>query len=105
MASLDLERQQKEVCRRFGTTWFGSSPDLKVGISQNVNTGTFPLNGFREPPSGGTAGWDILAGEGLSTHPNLFQTLHVVQLLKRGPGVLPYLGLPPRRRVFLSDKK
>src|SRR2546426_6037044 len=103
MASLDLERQQKEVCRRFGTTWFGCSPDLKVGISQNVNTGTFPLNGFREPPSGGTAGGDIWGGEGLSTHPKFFEPLHRVYLMKRWPGVLPYLGLPPRWPLFPVD--
>jgi len=104
MASLDLEREQKEVCRRFGATWLGCPPDSKVGISKNVEPGIFPLNGFREPPSGGTAGWYIWAGEVLSTDPNFFQPLHVVHLTNRCPVVLQYLGLPPGWRFLLANK-
>src|SRR2546426_11026726 len=105
MASLDLERQQKEVCRRFGTTWFGCSPDLKVGISQNVNTGTFPLNGFREPPSGGTAGGSISRGAVPSTAPNFFPTPHEVRLITQGAGVLHYLVSALSSRAVLSIPK
>jgi|SRR6267143_183156 len=104
MAGLDLERQQKEVCRRFGATWFGCAPDLKVGVSKNVKTGIFPLNGFREPPSDDTSGWYVWAGEALSTDPNFFQPLHAVHLTNRCPVVLNYVGLPPGWRFLLAAK-
>jgi hypothetical protein len=104
MASLDIERQQKEVCRRFGATWFGCLPDLKVGISKNVKPGIFPLNGLREPPSGDTTGWYIWAGEALSTDPSFFQPLHALHLTNRCPAVLKYMGLPPGWRFLLADK-
>src|SRR2546426_9511691 len=100
MASLDTERQQKEVCRRFGATWFGCLPDLKVGISKNVKPGIFPLNGLREPPSGDTTGWYIWAGEVWSTDPSFFQPLHALHLTNRCPAVLKYVGLPPGLAVL-----
>jgi len=95
--------EQRELCRRFGVACQPSSPDLKVGIAENAQAGTFPINGLRHAPEGDTTGWYIWAGEDFSEDPNFFKPLHVKHLDQRCPLVLKYLGLPPGWRFLVSD--
>jgi len=98
----EVERQQKEVCKRFGAVWSPLSSDMKVGIAENVRTGLLPVNGLRHPARAGTTGWYIWAGEKLSTDPSFFKPLHVEHVEEWCRIALKYLGLPPGWRFLVS---
>jgi hypothetical protein len=56
---MDLIKEQKQICDRFGAPYIESSLFLKVGISLNVKEGIMPINGLRHPLEGDTTGWYI----------------------------------------------
>jgi len=93
---------QRDVCERFGASFLESADNLRVGVSRNVGSGLFPVNGLRHPPDSGTTGWFIWAGEELSSDPLFFESIHVSHLKERCPEVLPYLGLTPGWRFLLA---
>ena len=72
-----LERSQKEICERYGVSYYPSPPDMKMGISLNVREGITPINGLRHPPEGDTTGWYIWAGEALPGDPEFFKPVQV----------------------------
>ena len=74
----EVERQQKEVCKRFGAVWSPLSSDMKVGIAENVRTGLLPVN------------------------PSFFKPLHVEHVEEWCRIALKYLGLPPGWRFLVS---
>ena len=90
-----LERSQKEICERYGVSYYPSPPDMKMGISLNVREGITPINGLRHPPEGDTTGWYIWAGEALPGDPEFFKPVQVKHLPDWCPVVQKYLGLPP----------
>jgi hypothetical protein len=93
---------QREVCRRFGVEPLPSPSDLRVGIAENVEQESWPINGLRHEPEGDTTGWYIWAGEELSDDPDFFRPLHVEHLAERCQAVLPYLALPPGWRFLIA---
>jgi len=99
----NLVDTQKEICSRFGASYFGCDLALKVGISRNVKDGVRPLNGLRIKPEAGTCGWYIWAGETFSEDPDFFSPLHAVHLAEWAPLVVPYLGLPPGWRFLVTE--
>lgn len=98
----NLMELQARTAQRFGAIPDIPSPDLKVGIAQNVSSGLQPLNALRHPSRSGTSGWYIWAGEELSQKPDFFAPLHVSHLSDWCPDLLPYLGLPPGWCVLLA---
>jgi hypothetical protein len=94
--------QQAEVCRQYGVALWPSAADQKIGISANVRSGVFPLNGLRILPEGDTTGWYIWAGEDLSSDPDFFLPLHASHMMDWCPKVYPYLGLPPGWRFLIA---
>ncbi|MEK6987616.1 MAG: hypothetical protein AABX97_05910 [Candidatus Thermoplasmatota archaeon] len=103
MTLTDIEREQKEMCKHFGATWFSSPAHMTVGVAENVRTGLLPLNGLRHRPEGDTTGWYIWAGDELSRDPAFFKPLHTEHLKERCPLVLKYLGLPPGWRFLVTE--
>ena|ERR1035441_3420738 len=97
-----LTEEQKGICEKYGTPFSPVSPELKVGIAQNVKAGLKPLNGLRHPPEGDTSGWYIWAGETLSTDPAFFVPVHIEHLAEWCPEALKYLGLPPGWRFLTA---
>jgi hypothetical protein len=95
--------EQKNICKKYGATFFESPPELKVGISLNVKNGLQPLNGLRHPPEGDTTGWYIWAGEDFSDDPDFFVPLHVKHLYEWCPKIVKYLGLPPGWRFLIAN--
>jgi len=95
--------EQRQLCRRFGAAFLSSPLDLKVGITENVRAGAFPMNGLRHTPEKDTTGWYIWAGEDISEDPDFFKPLHVKHLDQSCPLVLKYLGLPPGWRFLIAD--
>ncbi|MEO8528450.1 MAG: hypothetical protein ABI435_05175 [Pseudolysinimonas sp.] len=91
------------LCRRFGVTPVPLEANAKVGASRSVRDGLMPINGLRHPPSEGTSGWFIWAGEDLSDAPDFFVPLHVEHLIEWRPEVLPYLALPPGSRFLIAQ--
>jgi hypothetical protein len=100
---MDLIKEQKLVCEKYGAVFYESPQLLKVGISRNVKEGVWPINGLRHQLDGGTTGWYIWAGEKYSTDPDFFVPLHVEHLKEWCPVVLKYLGLAPGWRFLLAD--
>ncbi|TWD77279.1 hypothetical protein FB547_110241 [Variovorax beijingensis] len=61
-----------------------------------------PVNGLRHPPTTGTSGWYIWAGEELSTEADFFKPLHIEHLDGWAPEIKKYLGLPPGWRFLIA---
>lgn len=99
----EIIERQKELCKKYDIEWYASPPDIKIGISKNINDGTMPINGLRHPPENGTAGWYVWAGE-YADDPNFFDPLHIEHLQEKFPMILKYLGLPPGWRFQIDDK-
>ncbi len=98
----DVISLQQSVCDRCGVECDSPDPDLKLGISPHVRSGTQQINGLRISSEEDTTGWYIWAGEELSTHPEFFSPLHVRHVRSWCPQVLPYLGLPPGWRFLIA---
>jgi hypothetical protein len=95
--------QQHKVCERYGTSFFDSPDDQKIGISLNSKDHIYPLNGMRHNPENGTTGWYIWAGRGEpSKEDDFFKPLHVSHLAEWCPEILPFLGLPPGWRFLIA---
>ena len=99
----DFEREQRNVCKRYGATFTPLDPESKVGIALNVKANVLPLNGLRHPQEGDTSGWYLWAGEDLSDDPDFFKPLHASHIVRWNERLLPYLGLPPGWRFLIAD--
>jgi hypothetical protein len=99
---MDLIKEQKEICDRFGAPYLEASPIFKVGISLNVKDGVMPINGLRHPVEGDTTGWYIWAGE-YSEDPDFFVPLHASHLKEWCPLAVKFLGLAPGWRFLATD--
>jgi len=99
-----IEELQREVCNRYKVAFCPSLSDQKIGIAENVDSGSLMVNGLRHRQSTDTTGWYIWAGETLSNSPDFFSPLHVSHLDVRCPGIKKYLGLPPGWRFLITDK-
>ncbi|MFS2207491.1 hypothetical protein [Variovorax sp. Varisp36] len=97
-----VEELQRELCRRLPTEFFAAPPACTLGIALNVRDGILPINGLRHPPSAGTSGWYIWAGEEFSTEADFFKPLHIEHLDGWAPEIKKYLGLPPGWRFLIA---
>ena len=95
-------KSQKETCLKCGVDFTASDNHLKVGISQNVETGIMPINGLRHSPEKDTTGWYIWAGEELFESEDFFIPMHVEHLKEICPKILKYLGLPAGWRFLIT---
>ena len=98
-----IEKEQKEVCLKYGSSFVEAGPGTKVGIALET-VGRLPLNALRHPPEGDTCGWYIWGGEEMSQTPDFFQPLHVSHLKDWCPELMKYLGLAPGWRVLLAGE-
>ena len=98
---MNLIEEQNLLCDRYGSTFHESPLYLKVGISENVRDGIYPINGLRHPMQGDTTGWFIWAGD-YSSSPDFFVPLHIEHLKDWCPIVLKYLGLAPGWRFLVA---
>jgi hypothetical protein len=97
-------KEQAEICLKYGADYLESPEYLNVGISLNVKDGIMPINGLRHTPEGDTTGWYIWAGEEFSEDPGFFVPLHVSHLKEWCPYVVKYLGLAAGWRFLITDK-
>lgn len=98
---MNISDLQKGTCQRYGADYLEAPDYLKVGISESVKEGVFPINGLRHKPENGTTGWYIWAGE-YSDDPEFFKPLHVEHLLDWSPLISKYLGLGPGWRFLIA---
>lgn len=98
-----IEKQQKEICLKFGSNYIESNENMKVGIALNT-IGQTPLNALRHNPENNTCGWYIWGGEEMSKDPNFFQPLHVSHLNEKCPEIIKYLGLAPGWRILVAGE-
>lgn len=96
------KKLQEELCRRFGAMPELPVAETKLGISENVKSGSLTINGLRHPPTESTCGWYIWAGEEISEDPEFFLPLHVSHIEDWCPEVLQYLALPPGWRFQIA---
>lgn len=100
---MDIVKEQRALCRKYGARWYESPAHFKVGITKDIQSGLQPINGLRHPPEGDTTGWYIWAGEVLCPEDlGLWVPLHVSHLAEWCPEVLSYLGLPPGWRFLIA---
>jgi len=92
-----------EICKKYHSPFLECPLNLKVGISMNVKTGIWPVNGLRHIPEGDTTGWYIWGGEEFSEDPNFFVPLHVEHLLSWRPEIIKFLGLAPGWRFLIGE--
>ena len=95
-------QEQQSICTKYDADFLPAPPNLKAGISLNVQEGLMPLNGIRYQPEEGTSGWFIWAGEEFSEATDFFVSMHIEHLKEFCPLVIKYLGLSPGWR-FLVD--
>lgn len=96
---------QKDCCIRFGVPYCRCPVNFKIGISENVDHGAFPINGLRHPLQEGVTGWYIWAGGEIPQNdPNFFKPLHAIHLEERCPQIIKYLGLPPGWRFLFAPE-
>jgi hypothetical protein len=98
-----VEKQQKEICLKFGSSFIASKENEKVGIALNTIEQQ-PLNALRHNPENNTCGWYIWGGEEMSQDPEFFQPLHVSHLKDKCPEIVKYLGLSPGWRVLVAGE-
>ena len=94
--------EQRSVCVRFGVEAWAVDPNLKAGVAANVRQGLTPLNGLRHPPTNGTSGWYLWAGEEFSEDERFFLPHHQRHLDEWCPEAIPYLALPPGWRFLIA---
>jgi hypothetical protein len=99
---IDIEQQQKELCKMYGVSYYPTPSHLKVGIALNIREDIIPINGLRHSPEGDTTGWYIWAGEKFSEADDFFKPLHVEHIHEWNPIILKYLGLPPGWRFLVA---
>ena len=97
---MQLDAQQREVCKRYDAVFQSSLLSQKLGISRAFDPATLPLHGLRRLPQAGTSRWYIWTGE-FSLYPDFFVPLCGEHLRDRCPAVLPFLGLAPGWRFLL----
>jgi hypothetical protein len=98
-----LPKTPEEVCAQYNTDCCCPSLDDGVGVALNTLRRR-PLHGMRQKPEEGISGWYIWAGKEYGSDPNVYQPMTVAELLKKCPGVAPYLGLPPGYRFSISSR-
>ena len=97
-----LEKQQQEICRRYGAEYVRAAGQLTLGISRDFASASYPINGLRHPTEHNTCGWFVWSGETLSTDDDFFVPIHVYHLDDICPSILPYLGLAPGWRFLIA---
>ena len=91
---------QQEVCEAYGAEFLTVHPDDKLGLSEGVRQGRYPLHGLRHLPERGTCGWYIWSEE-YSEASDFFTPIHLSHLAEDHP-VMRYLGLAPGWRFLIT---
>ena len=94
---------QMKICSKYGASFVGCDPSLKIGISPNIKEGARPINGMRIEGEEGTTGWYIWGGEEWSDDPDFFVPIHAKHVKEWEPMLLKYLGLPPGWRFLITE--
>ena len=95
------KKRDKSVCEWQGVEPKPPARSSKLGIALST-IGKGPINGVRHEEEGGTNGWYIWCGEGLSDDLEFFSPLHTEHIDEYLPEVKEFLDLPPGYR-FLID--
>lgn len=103
MSRVNLHDMQRELCAKYDAEFRPVSPEVKLGIAENVRQGLQPINGLRHPPSGDTSGWYVWGGEELCRETDFFKPLHIEHLDEWCPQIQKYLGLPPGWRFLVAN--
>ncbi|MDQ4213960.1 hypothetical protein [Microbacterium capsulatum] len=75
----------------------------KAGVSASILLGTWdwPLHGLRHPPTPGTSGWYVWAGE-LADEEDFFQPCHLAHLIGLDPALPRLLEGVPGSRFLIA---
>ncbi len=95
---------QKTLCMNFGADYVPFDAALKIGISRDFHSRTFPINGLRHPPIGDTSGRYIWSGERYSEDPGFFVAIHAAHIADRCSEAAKYLGLGPGWRFLFAPR-
>lgn len=96
---------QQDICQEYGSKWIVADLDSIVGVADNVDGNVLPINGLRHPPTSGTTGWYIWAGEVLSESDDFFKPVHLRHVVSIVPEIEKYLGLEAGWRFLIDPSK
>ena len=96
-----FEREQREVCARFGAPYEPIDPETKVGVDRRLLDGEQPFNGLRHAPEKDTNGWYLWGSDRFPADDG-FVPSHAGHLVDDRPEVVPYLALPPGWRFLIA---
>ncbi|MDB4970088.1 MAG: hypothetical protein JWN44_5777 [Myxococcales bacterium] len=94
-------KEQRQICRRFGSSFSPPLPGTKVGFALGTRR-LSPINGVRLPAHKDTNGWYIWCGEETSEASDFYEPVHTEHLVELCPAAMPFLALPAGYR-FLVD--
>lgn len=97
-----MEELQRGICETHDAEFLQTLLDDKAGVAANLLPASEIINGLRHPPSEGTCGWYIWAGDELRADDDFFEPIHIKHPIERCPAVLKYLGLAPGWRFLLA---
>lgn len=97
----DLLDDMRAACARHGSDFVPTPGDAVIGVADNVQPGTWPVNGLRHR-LGSTSGWFIWAGDETSEEADFFKSTHAAHLIERCPEAMTYLGLAPSFRFLIA---
>lgn len=80
MSESYIESVQRSVCAKYSAEYCPARRSDKLGIAENVRTGSIPIHGLRHLPTRDTSGWFVWAGEEISSDPDYFKPLHIAHL-------------------------
>jgi len=98
------EFEQRKICEQWGAPYLRTDIDQKIGISDNLMKGIYPINGLRHPPLGDTSGWYIWAGDEMGYEDDFFKPVHAEHLEDCFCGLEKYLGLAPGWRFLIAPE-
>ena len=100
----DVEKQQKELCKRLNLLWTPVGPNLMIAFNDSLFSKSLPINGLRHLREKNIDGWYLWRGGEIPVDDDhYFKPIHPIHLIESQPIVLKYLGLPYGYRFQIDD--
>lgn len=95
--------EQKDLCKRLAVDFIHADKELRIGIADNIDLTSSPINGLRHSLDTHTSGWFLWVGENFSEASDFFKPHCVKHLEQIRPDIIKYLALPPGYRFLIDN--
>lgn len=104
MALARLRSTMKDLCKAHSAEYSEPSWNQTIGVTENLFSGSQPINGLRMTPGEGLTGWFIYAGTSVPMGDHDYQPICAEHLVERKVSYLKFLALPPGWRFLVDDQ-